>query len=140
MTDIVVALNERRKHPRVSDALALRLNTDGITEALNPQPTHIVKMSCGGLRFVHHTAVDINTPVSLSFYLPSSDETVHVNCRVISSGEEKSNAFSSSKQNQYFVQMEFIDLDKSAQALLKRHIDYVIQKTGMTHRDVHHIA
>ena len=140
MTNNIVALSERRKHPRVSDALALRLNSEGSTGPLNPQPTHIVKMSCGGLRFVHNTAIDVDTPVNLSFHLPSSDQTLHVACRVVSSGEEKGHTFSSSKQQQYFVQIEFTGLDNSSRELLKRHIDYVIQKTGMTHRDVHRIA
>ena len=144
MTNNVVALSERRKYPRVSDALALRLNCpetfDPMTDQLNPQPTHIVKMSCGGLRFVHSTAIDINTHMNLRVHLPSSDQTIHLASRVISSGEEKGHLFSHSKQKQYFVQIEFLDLNNTEKEQLKRHIDYVIQKTGMTYRDSQHMA
>jgi len=129
MTDNVVTLSERRKHPRVSDALALRLDCSETTGPLNPQPTHIVKMSCGGLRFMHNTAMDVDTQLNLSMHLPSSDQTIHLTSRVISSGEEKNQ----SNQKQYFVQLEFIDLDNTAKGLLKRHIDHVIpQKTYRT--------
>ncbi len=144
MTNNVVALSERRKYPRVSDALALRLNCpekfDPTKDQLNPQPTHIVKMSCGGLRFVHNTAIDIDTHMNLRVHLPSSDQTIHLAGRVISSGEEKSNAFSHSKQKQYFVQIEFIDLNNTEKELLKNQIDYVIQKTGMIDRDFQRVA
>jgi len=126
MKNNVVTLSERRKHPRISDALALRLDCPATTAPVDPQPTHIVKMSCGGLRFV----------LNLSMHLPSSDKTIHLTSRVISSGEEKGHSI----QKQYFVQIEFTELDNTDKALLKRHIDHVIQKTGMTHRDVHHIA
>ncbi len=140
MANTVVTLSERRKHPRISDAVALRLNSSETTDPLNPQPTHIVKMSCGGLRFVHNTAIDIGTRMNLSVHLPSSDQTIHLASRVISSGEEKSQLLSHSKQKQYFVQIEFVELSKTVLELLKRHIDHVIQKTGMTHRDVNRIA
>ena len=139
MTDIVT-LSESRKFPRISDAVALRFNCDDTTCPLDPQPTHIVKMSCGGLRFVHHSVVDVDTRMNLSVHLPSSDQTIHVTGRVISSGEEKSCSISPSGQRQYYVQVEFVDLNNKSQKLLKRHIDYVIQKTGMTHRDVHRTA
>jgi len=140
MTNKEVALSERRKHPRISDAVALRFNCDETTDPLDPQPTHVVKMSCGGLRFVHNTAVDVDTCMKLSVHLPSSDQTIHVAARVVLSGEDKGRSFSHSKQKQYFVQLEFVELNSTCQELLARHIDYVIQKTGMTHRDVHHIT
>jgi len=136
MKNNVVTLSERRKHPRISDALALRLDCPVTTAPVDPQPTHIVKMSCGGLRFVHNTPLDVDTHLNLSMHLPSSDKTIHLTSRVISSGEEKGHSI----QKQYFVQIEFTELDNTDKALLKRHIDHVIQKTGMTHRDVHHIA
>lgn len=142
MTDKVVSLNERRKHPRVSDALALRFNSNDSPDksVLDPTPTHVVKMSCGGLRFVHSASVDADTNINLSMHLPSSDQTIHVASRVVCSGEETSVSTGSSAQAQYYVQVEFLDLDTTALQLLEDHIHYVIQKTGMTHRDVHHTA
>jgi len=89
MKNNVVTLSERRKHPRISDALALRLDCPATTAPVDPQPTHIVKMSCGGLRFVHNTPLDVDTHLNLSMHLPSSDKTIHLTSRVISSGEEK---------------------------------------------------
>lgn len=136
----VVSLNERRKHPRISDAVALRFDCNDSTTPLDPRPTHIVKMSCGGLRFVHETSVDADTQINLSLHLPSCDQTVHMASRVISSGEEKSGALASSKHKKYFVQVEFLDLDREVHQLIANHIDYVIQKTGMTHQNLHHIG
>jgi len=142
MTSKVVSLNERRKHPRVSDALALRFNSNDSPDSslLDPTPTHVVKMSCGGLRFVHNASVDADTNINLSMHLPSSDQTIHVASRVICSGEETSGISASTAQTQYYVQVEFLHLDTEVLQLLEDHIDYVIQKTGMTHRDVHHTA
>ncbi len=129
----VVSLNERRKHPRVSDAIALRLNANPSTP-INPAPTHVVKMSCGGLRFVHNTAIDPDTTIKLCIHLPSSGKTVHVACRVISSGEEKSDVFARQNGKQYYVQVEFLEIDQTVHQLLADHIDYVLGKTGMSHR------
>lgn len=142
MNNTVVSIDERRKYPRVSDALALRFNSDESpdTSLLDPTPTHVVKMSCGGLRFVHSASVDADTNINLSMHLPSSDQTIHVGSRVVCSGEDTSGSTSITAQKQYYVQVEFLQLDKSVLQLLEDHIDYVIQKTGMTHRDVHRTA
>ncbi len=126
----VVSLNERRKHPRVSDALSLRLNVDGsnLRTALDSQPTHIVKLSCGGLRFQHHSSLDENSELLISMHLPSISKTVHIDSRVISSGEEKTKAHHPSKT--YFVQVEFQKMDDQVVAMLKEHINYVLAKTS----------
>lgn len=124
----VVSLNERRKHPRVSDAVALRFNDDGQAPSpvLDHAPTHVVKMSCGGMRFVHETSLEPDTTLDLSLYLPSADQTVHIESRVISSGEEKT----SSTEKTYFVQLAFQQVNDQVQSLLKNHIDYVQSKTS----------
>lgn len=126
----VVSINERRKYPRVSDAIALRLNAEPSTP-LNPTPTHVVKMSCGGLRFVHNEAIDAGTTVNLCMHLASSDQTIHIASRVVSSGEEKT---TSAKGKKYCVQVEFQDVDQPVRHLLANHINYVIAKTGVWHR------
>ena len=129
----VVSLNERRKYPRISDAIALRLDGNP-AEPLNSVPTHVVKMSCGGLRFVHKTAIDTDTNVQLCIHLPSSDKTIHIASRVVSSGEEKSDVFASTKSKRYYVQVEFLNIDQNVHQLLADHVDYVLSKTGMSHR------
>lgn len=133
----VVSLSERRKYPRISDAIALRLESEQTTSApLNSTPTHVVKMSCGGLRFAHNTTIEAGTSINLCMHLPSSGKTINVASRVISSGEEKSTIYTGSKREQYYVQVEFQNVDQSVQQLLADHIDYVIDKTGMTHRAI----
>lgn len=129
----VVSLKERRKYPRISDAIALHLNSDP-SNLLDPTPTHVVKMSCGGLRFVHNTSVEAGARINLCIHLPSSDQTIHLASRVISCGEEKSSVFASSNGTNYYVQVEFVDIDKQVRQLLADHIDYVLGKTGLTHR------
>ncbi len=123
----VVSLSERRKHPRVSDAVALRLNLDDLasTSPLDPAPTHVVKMSCGGLRFSHNALLDPGTALPISMHLPSADKTVHLTSRVISSGEEKG-----SNRKAYFIQIEFQHVDAQVKALLEAHINYVLDKTN----------
>jgi len=132
----VISLQERRKHPRVSDAVALKI-IEGIEEsaatAIDSAPTHIVKMSCGGLRFVHDTPLDTGVTLLLSMRLASVDKTVHLTSRVIASGEEKT-VFSSIKS--YFVQVQFENIDLNVQQLLENHINYVIEKTGVKNRAV----
>ncbi len=128
---------DRRKYPRVSDAIALRLN-DSEPDASTPldsTPTHIVKLSCGGLRFLHDEPIEANTAVLLSLHLPGTGKTVHLNSRVISSGEEKSRT-----AMRYFVQVEFQNPDTQTRQQLKDHIEFVSKKTGTTHRDMHYIA
>jgi len=87
-----VSLNERRKYPRITDAIALCLDSEQ-SETLQPTPTHVVKMSCGGLHFLQ----EVN---------------------------DKS----------HYVQVEFLDVDQSIHQLLAEHINYVLGKTGLTHR------
>lgn len=133
----VISLKERRKHPRVSDALALQLEQQsletGIVEELDPVPTHIVKMSCGGLRFLHNTSLESDTSLQLRMFLPSANETICVNSRVIASGEEKTDAAKHCNKH-YFVQVEFQQMDTHQQELLENHINYVIEKTGVKNR------
>ncbi len=128
----VVSLNERRKHPRISDAIALRLNADEST-ALDCTPTHVVKLSCGGLRFVHHAALKPDSRIALALHLTSSNTTVHINCRVVSSGEEKSRINSTCPDKHYFAQVQFLDVEAGVHKLLTDHINYVLHKTGMGH-------
>lgn len=129
----VVSLNERRKYPRVSDAVALCLDSDQ-SVALEPTPTHVVKISCGGLHFLHHCLIDANTRISLCMHLPSSNKTVHLSSRVISSGKTANGVASDINDKNYYVQVEFLDVDQSAHQLLADHISYVISKTGLSHR------
>ncbi len=129
----IVALKERRKYPRISDAIALRLNSDP-SEMLDPSPTHVVKLSCGGLRFAHNTSIDAETNIKLCMHLPSSDQTIHLAGRVITSGEEKSASFTGTNTKRYSVQVEFVDVDQQSHQLLADHVDYVLGKTGLSHR------
>ena len=128
-----VSLNERRKHPRITDAIALCLDSKQ-SETLEPTPTHVVKMSCGGLHFLHHCAIDADTRINLCMHLPSSDQTVHLNSRVISSGKTGNGAAAEVKDKSHYVQVEFLDVDQSIHQLLAKHINYVLNKTGLTHR------
>ncbi len=123
----VVSLSERRKHRRVSDAVALRLNLEGHppSASLDPTPTHVVKMSCGGLRFSHSVSLDPGSALPLSMHIPSADKTVHIDSRVISSGEEKG-----TNRKDYFIQVEFQHINDEVKVLLKDHIDYVLEKTN----------
>lgn len=107
----------------------MRFDTDVLTP-LDPTPTHVVKMSCGGVRFIHNQSVDVDTRFKLCMHLSSCNKTVHLLSRVISSGREKNESMPSSEK--YYVQVEFLDVDKNNHRLLANHIDYVIQKTGMS--------
>jgi|GEM_PF-6825309 len=131
----VVSLNERRKYPRISEAVALRLNSEADASSLEPldaAPTHVVKMSCGGLRFAHHTSLDAETRLHLSIHLSSSGRTVHIATRVVSSGKEKCDAYSSTQNGQHCIQVEFLKVESDVHQLLADHINYVINKTGIS--------
>jgi len=140
----VISLNERRKYPRVSDALALKFVEAGnqsvaTPDVLGPLPTHIVQLSCGGLRFCHTATFENNTSLLLTLHLPSADKTVQLESRVIASGEEKpGNIIPCDKP--CFVQVVFKNIDNSVQKLLEDHVDYVIEKTGVKNRAVAYSA
>jgi len=133
MTD-VISLNERRKYPRVSDAVALRLDEQhsDLEIPLDPNPTHIVKISCGGMRFLHNSQIDAGTDLCISMYLSSSQLTVQLNSRVISSGEDNTSA--KGKSESHFVQVEFQNINTDTKQLLEDHIDYLLEKTGVINR------
>jgi len=140
----VISLNERRKYPRVSDAMALSF-VEGCTtkqhssENVGPLPTHIVQLSCGGLRFCHDASFECDTPLLLNLHLPTADKTIQIESRVIASGEEKpGNTLPCDKP--CFVQVVFENIGSSNHQLLKNHVDYVIEKTGVKNRAVAYSA
>lgn len=127
--------NDVKKFPQVSDAVALRLDPSesgsvpDTCAPLDPTPTHIVKISYGGMRFLHESAMDANDNVYLSLYLPLADQTVQLNSRVVSCGEEKTPS-ARRYHKPYFVQVEFQNIDEHVHQLLKNHINDVLAKTG----------
>jgi len=142
MMDKVVSLSDRRQYPRVSDAIALRLDNPEAAaySPLDPVPTHVVKMSCSGLRFLHDSAFESDSQICLSVHLTSSDKTIQINSRVVSSGEEKTIGNATPHQKPYYVQVEFQNLTEQSLQLLKSHIDQVIEKTGIINRDTYYTA
>lgn len=126
----IVSLSDRRQSPRVSDALALRVDsltsTDHSTHTpLGPKPTHVVQLSHSGMRFSHDSAFETDTQLSLSIYLPSVEETVQIDSLVVASGEEPSGR---SRKSSYFVQVKFDHTDERLSRLLRQQVDYVLGK------------
>ena len=127
--------NDVKKFPQVSDAVALRLdpsepaNKPGTCIPLDPAPTHIVKLSYGGMRFLHDDVLNTDDNVNLSLYLPLADQTIQLNSRVITCGEEKTST-RRPYEKPYFVQVEFQNVNEQVHLLLKNHIDNVRAKTG----------
>ena len=140
----VISLDERRQYPRVSDAVALSFSEGCTTqqnasETVGPLPTHIVQLSCGGLRFCHDASFECDTLLMLSLHLPTANKTIHLESRVIASGEEKTgNTLPCDKP--CFVQVVFENIDNNNHQLLKHHVDHVIEKTGVKNRAVAYSA
>ena len=130
--------NDVKKFPQVSDAVALRLdpsepaNKPGTCIPLDPAPTHIVKLSYGGMRFLHDDVLNTDDNVNLSLYLPLADQTVQLNSRVVTCGEQKSPS-NRPYEKPYFVQVEFKNINEQVHLLLKNHIDDILAKTGTEH-------
>ena len=139
MTNLNAALSptnkDTRHYPQVSYAVALRLDPSESVSVpdtcapLDPTPTHIVKISYGGMRFLHESAMDTNDNVNLSLYLPLADQTIQLNSRVVICGEEKTPS-ARRYLKPYFVQVEFQNIDEHVHQLLKNHINDVLAKTG----------
>ena len=130
--------NDVKKFPQVSDAVALRLdpsepaNNPGTCIPLDPAPTHIVKLSYGGMRFLHDDVLNTDDNVNLSLYLPLADQTVQLNSRVVTCGEQKSPS-NRPYEKPYCVQVEFKNINEQVHLLLKNHIDDILAKTGTEH-------
>ena len=84
------------------------------------------------MRFLHDDVLNTDDNVNLSLYLPLADQTVQLNSRVVTCGEQKSPS-NRPYEKPYFVQVEFKNINEQVHLLLKNHIDDILAKTGTEH-------
>jgi len=125
------ARRERRKHRRISDAIAVRLHSTPGNEQLKGDwtgaPTHVVHLSHGGVEFTHdgeYTVGDI-TRLSLCF-LPGTArqaQTVTLKARVLSADKKPC-----ANGQRVRLRLQFIDVDHRSAALIDDHIQQTFKR------------
>ncbi len=130
---------EKRKHRRVSDAMALRVENAQTAIGYTPldeQLTHVVNFSCGGLCFLHESKLPKGELLLITMRLGSEQRTVSIRAEVISSEEATRHA----GNKKFTSRVKFIDVDKTADDLLHQHLNFVLEKTRGHHSEYHYKA
>ena len=144
---------DRRRYPRVTDAVSLRVtpltsrntenhsgageyteraesqNTDQLSAAqeLPATPSHVVRLSATGLRFVNTDPLQPGQSVSLDMHLGSENMPMQINGSVVCAGEEKN----ANKVIGYYAGIRFEALNDGLTQRLNRHIEYVLKQSCM---------
>lgn len=125
---------ERREYRRVSDAVALHVETiegEAANDAdirqveLPDHPTHVVSLSPNGLKCFHHEAFSDGDILSLTIKLFPSETTISLRGRVVNSGEDGQK----DGKDRFFAGIAFKGLNTSQREIILNHIDGVAKKS-----------
>ena len=113
---------ERRKNQRVTDILALCINSAAFS---CEKASYIVKLSAQGMRFTCESEIPIDIPLDLELHLSSQSTPIKLQATAISWSQPQSDHNTS----KYNTRMLFNNIDDVSDRLLKQHIDTVFSQT-----------